>query len=62
MIETNAFKRGVCLVFRDQPMMIVDVNFSTPTARGSNTIAKSCSEPQGRSLEIGAIYISSSKR
>jgi len=40
MIETNAFKRGVCLQFRGEPMIIVDVTFSTPTARGSNTIAK----------------------
>ncbi len=40
MIETSDFKKGVCLVFRDAPMIIVDVTFSTPTARGSNTIAK----------------------
>jgi len=40
MIETSEFKKGVCLVFKDAPMIIVDVSFSTPTARGSNTIAK----------------------
>lgn len=40
MIETSQFKRGVCIVFKGAPMMIVNVNFTTPTARGSNTIAK----------------------
>jgi len=40
MIETNQFKKGVCIEFKGAPMVIVDVTFSTPTARGSNTIAK----------------------
>ena len=40
MIETNQLKRGVCIVHKDAPMIVVDVNFSTPTARGANTIAK----------------------
>jgi len=40
MIETSSFKKGVCLVYKGAPMMITDVNFSTPTVRGSNTIAK----------------------
>jgi elongation factor P len=40
MIETSDFKKGVCLVYKGAPMVIVDVTFSTPTARGSNTIAK----------------------
>ena len=40
MIETSDFKKGVCLEFKGAPMMIVDVTFSTPTARGANTIAK----------------------
>lgn len=40
MIDTNGFKRGVCIYYKGAPMMIVDVTFSTPTARGSNTIAK----------------------
>lgn len=40
MIDTSSFKRGVCLQFRGEPMIIVDVTFSTPTARGSNTIVK----------------------
>lgn len=40
MIETSKFKKGVCLVFKGEPMIIVDVTFSTPTARGANTIVK----------------------
>jgi elongation factor P len=40
MIEVSQFKKGLCIVFKDAPMIIVDVNFSTPTARGGNTIAK----------------------
>ena len=40
MIEVSDFKKGVCLRLKGAPMMIVDVTFSTPTARGGNTIAK----------------------
>ncbi|MEW6072003.1 MAG: elongation factor P [Planctomycetota bacterium] len=40
MIEVSEFKKGLCLRFKGAPMMIVDVTFSTPTARGANTIAK----------------------
>lgn len=40
MIEVSAFKRGVCIQYKDAPMMIVEVQFSTPTARGGSTIAK----------------------
>ncbi len=40
MIEVSDFKKGICLRFKDAPMMIIDVTFSTPTARGGNTIAK----------------------
>ncbi len=40
MIEVSDFKKGACLIFKDAPMIIVDVTFSTPTARGGNTIAK----------------------
>lgn len=40
MIETSQFKKGVCIVHRDSPMIIVDVTFSSPTARGANTIVK----------------------
>ena len=40
MIEVSEFKKGICLQFRGAPMVIVDVTFSTPTARGGSTIAK----------------------
>lgn len=40
MIETSEFKKGVCLVYKGAPMVIVDVTFATPTARGTNTIVK----------------------
>jgi len=40
MIEVSNFKKGVCIEYKGAPMMIVDVTFSTPTARGANTIAK----------------------
>lgn len=40
MIDVSDFKKGVCLVYKNAPMIIVDVTFSTPTARGGNTIAK----------------------
>jgi elongation factor P len=40
MIEVSDFKKGVCLRWKGAPVMIVDVTFSTPTARGGNTIAK----------------------
>ena len=40
MLDTSAFKKGVCLVFRKEPMIILDFTVSTPTARGGNTIYK----------------------
>lgn len=40
MIETNQLKRGVCIVHKDAPMIVVDVSFSSPTARGASMIAK----------------------
>lgn len=40
MIEVSDFKKGVCIRHKDVPCMIVDVNFSTPTARGATVIAK----------------------
>jgi len=40
MIDVSAFKKGVCIQYKGAPMIIVDVTFSTPTARGANTIAK----------------------
>jgi elongation factor P len=41
MYEVSDFKRGLCFVFRDQPVMLIDFTTSTPTARGGATIAKS---------------------
>lgn len=52
MIETSGFKKGVCLVYKGEPMVIVDVTFSTPTARGSNTIAKT----RFRNLITGQLF------
>ena len=40
MLDTSAFKKGVCLVFKGMPCMITDYSVSTPTARGANTIFK----------------------
>ena len=40
MIEVSQFKKGLCIQYKGAPMMLVDVTFSTPTARGANTIAK----------------------
>ena len=40
MLEVSEFKKGACIVYKDAPMMIVDVTFSTPTARGATVIAK----------------------
>ncbi len=40
MIEASNFKRGACLVYKGEPMTVVGVTFSTPTARGSSPIAK----------------------
>jgi len=40
MIDVSDFKRGICIEYKGAPMMIVEVTFSTPTARGGNTIAR----------------------
>ncbi|MEM7306380.1 MAG: elongation factor P [Planctomycetota bacterium] len=40
MIEVSQFKKGLCIEYKGAPMMLIDVTFSTPTARGANTIAK----------------------
>ena len=51
MIEVSNFKKGICIDYKGAPMIIVDVTFSTPTARGGNTIAKT----KLRNLLTGAI-------
>lgn len=40
MIEVTDFKRGLCFVFKGQPMQLIDFNLTTPTARGGGSIAK----------------------
>jgi elongation factor P len=40
MIDTSTFKKGVCLVYKGDPVIIVSYTVSTPTARGGNTIFK----------------------
>ena len=52
VIESGEFKRGQYIQFKGEPMVIVDVRFSTPTARGANTIAKT----KLRSLLSGRLY------
>lgn len=51
MIDTSAFKKGACLMLRGEPVMIVDYQVSTPTARGANTIYRT----RFRSLKTGQI-------
>lgn len=51
MIDTSSFKKGRCLLLRGEPVMITDVQVSTPTARGSNTIFKT----RFRSLRSGQV-------
>ena len=40
MIDVTNFKKGVCFMYKNAPVIIVSVTFSTPTARGGGTIAK----------------------
>jgi len=40
VIEVSEFKKGLCIRYKDAPMIIIDVTFTTPTARGASTIAK----------------------
>jgi elongation factor P len=40
MIEASDFKRGVCISFNGEPSVVVEVQFTTPTARGASPIAK----------------------
>ncbi|MDE0895887.1 MAG: elongation factor P [Planctomycetota bacterium] len=40
MIEVTNFKKGLCFQFKGAPVIIVHVTYSTPTARGGATIAK----------------------
>ena len=40
MIDASDFKKGDNIVFKGAPVTVVDVTFSTPTARGAGTIVK----------------------
>jgi len=40
MIDTSGLKKGVCIQWKDAPMIVQHVTTSTPTARGGNTITK----------------------
>ena len=40
MIDSSGLKKGVCIQFKDAPMIVQHVTTSTPTARGGNTITK----------------------
>ncbi len=55
MIEVSDFKRGLCFVYKDQPVQLVDFSLSTPTARGGATIAKS----KLRNLKTGQLLTES---
>ena len=40
MIEASDFKRGMCISYKGEAMTVVDVRFTTPTARGATPLAK----------------------
>jgi elongation factor P len=40
MIEVSNFKKGLCFMYKGAPVTIVTLTFTTPTARGGATIAK----------------------
>ena len=51
MISASDFKRGTCVHINGEPSIIVDVSFTTPTARGASPIAKT----KFRSLKTGKL-------
>jgi elongation factor P len=55
MIELSQLKRGVYVVHKGAPMVVVDVTLSTPTARGASTIART----KLRNLLTGQLYTES---
>jgi elongation factor P len=40
MIDSASFKRGACIQYKGAPMIVVDVTFASPTARGASTFVK----------------------
>ncbi len=52
MKDCGDFSRGDCVVYKGQPVTVVDVTFSTPTARGAGVIVK----VKFRNLVTGQLY------
>ncbi len=52
MKDCGDFSRGDCVVYKGQPVSVVDVSFSTPTARGAGVIVKI----RLRNLRTGQTY------
>ncbi len=52
MKDCGDFSRGDCVVYKGQPVTVVDVTFSTPTARGAGVIVK----VRLRNLRTGQLY------
>ena len=40
MYDASDLRKGMCFQYKGAPVIVVDVSFSTPTARGGGTIAK----------------------
>ena len=40
MYDASELRKGTCFQYKGSPFIVVDVSFSTPTARGGGTIAK----------------------
>ncbi len=55
MIDSGDFKRGDCIVFKGAPVTVVDVSFSTPSARGAGVIVKA----KLRNLVSGQLLVES---
>jgi len=52
MKDCGEFSRGDCVVYKGQPVSVVNVTFSTPTARGAGVIVK----VKLRNLVTGQLY------
>ena len=51
MIPASDFKRGTCVQVNGEPSIVIDVSFTTPTARGASPIAKT----KFRNLKTGKL-------
>lgn len=54
-MEASQFKRGVCISYQGDACIIVEVQFTTPTARGASPIART----RLRSLKTGKLLTES---